>query len=285
MIEIGIGLSVACAAAGNVAMLCKHRGARQAAAVSVGHPLRSAAALFRSPWWTVGFAIAAFAWLLHVVAIALAPLSLVTAVVAGGIVLIAYPAERYFGQALGRREQVGLLLAGTGLAFLALTVPSDPGGTGGYSLETMIAFEAGAVALGMVLLGSARERGTGAGVLLGAASGLLIGVANVAIKGLTEALHLGAGALLSPWTAVIVIAGVVAFYALARGMQLGEAIPVIAAASVASSCAAILGGVIVFGDPLGSDLVQALARGAAFAGVIAATALIPAPLRSAGARA
>jgi hypothetical protein len=281
MVEIGIALSVACAAAGNVAMLCKHRGARQAAAVSVEHPLRSAVALFRSPWWTVGFAIAAFAWVLHIIAIALAPLSLVTAVVAGGIVLIAYPAERYFGQALGRRELAGLLLAGIGLAFLAVTVPGHPGGPSGYSLETMVAFETGAIALGMVLLGSARERGAGAGALLGAASGLLIGVANVAIKGLTEALHLGAGALLSPWTAVIVIAGIVAFYALARGMQLGEAIPVITAASVASSCAAILGGVIVFGDPLGSDLGQALARGAAFAGVIAATALIPAPLRSA----
>jgi hypothetical protein len=97
---------------------------------------------------------------------------------------------------------------------------------------------------------------------------------------LTETFSDGAGALVSPWTAVIAIAGVGAFFALARGMQLGDAIPVIAAASVVSSCAAILGGVIVFEDPVGSDLAEGMARVAAFAAVVVATALIPAPLRS-----
>jgi hypothetical protein len=108
----------------------------------------------------------------------------------------------------------------------------------------------------------------------------MIGVANVAIKALTEALSAGVGALVSPWTVLVMVAAVGAFYTLARGMQLGDAIPVIAATTVISSCAAILGGVIVFGDPVGSDLLSGLARGAAFGAVILATALIPAPLRS-----
>jgi len=281
MLEIGIALSIACAATGNVAMLCKHRGARQAPAVSLASPLESIRALFRSRWWTLGFIIAAVAWGLHVAAIALAPLSLVTAVVAGGIVLIAYPAERYFGHSLGRRELVGLVLAGVGLAFLAVTVPDGSGSRGGYSVETMIVFELAAIAIGMLLLQSARgEHNATTGVMLGAAAGLLIGVANVAIKALTEALAAGPQALLSPWTVLVVVAAIAAFFALARGMQLGEAIPVIAATSVVSSCAAILGGVLVFGDPVGSDLISGLARGGAFAAVICATALIPAPLRA-----
>jgi hypothetical protein len=281
MVEIGIALAVGCAATGNVAMLCKHRGAQQAPAVSLGSPVRSAVELFRSRWWTIGFAVAALSWMLHVAAIAVAPLSLVTAVVAGGIVLIAYPAERYFGHSLGRRELVGLLLAGVGLAFLALTVPEGSGSHGGYSVETMIAFELAAIGIGMLLLRSARgDRGASAGVLLGAAAGLLIGVANVAIKALTEALAAGPQALVSPWTLLVLVAAVGAFFALARGMQLGEAIPVIAATTVVSSCAAILGGVIVFGDPVGSDLLSGVARGAAFAAVVFATALIPAPLRA-----
>jgi hypothetical protein len=82
--------------------------------------------------------------------------------------------------------------------------------------------------------------------------------------------------LVSPWTVLVVIGGLGAFFALARGMQLGDAIPVIATASVSSNCAAILGGVIVFGDPIGSGLVEGLARGVAFAAVIAAAALMPA---------
>ena len=83
--------------------------------------------------------------------------------------------------------------------------------------------------------------------------------------------------LLSPWTLVAVLAGIGAFFALARGMQLGEAIPVIATASVASNCSAILGGVLVFGDPIGSGLLDGAARGAAFFAVILAAALMPAP--------
>lgn len=281
MVEIGIALSIACAAAGNVAMLCKHRGAQEAPAVSIGSPIRSAVELFRSRWWTIGFAVAALAWVLHVAAIALAPLSLVTAVVAGGIVLLAYPAERYFGHRLGRRELTGLVLAGAGLAFLAITLPEGSGTHAGYSVQTMVAFELAAIAVGMLLLRSARgDRSTTAGVLLGAAAGLLIGVANVAIKALTEVLSAGPGALVSPWTVLVAVAAVGAFYAMARGMQLGDAIPVIAATTVVSSCAAILGGVIVFGDPVGSDLLSGLARGVAFAAVIVATALIPAPLRA-----
>ena len=277
--ELGIALALACAATANVSMLCKHRGANQAPAVCLRSPLRSAAALFRSRWWAIGMVIAAVAWIFHVAAIAVAPLSLVQAVIAGGIVLLAFPAERYFGCKLGRREWTGLVLAAVGLVFLALTVPAQET-HGGYSVAALIAFESAAIGAGFAMLasGALRESGHPAhGVMLGAASGLLLGVSNVAIKTLTEALGGGMAFLLSPWTLVAALAGFGAFFALAKGMQLGEAIPVIATASVASNCAAILGGVIVFGDPIGSGLVEGLARGAAFVAVIAAAALMPAP--------
>lgn len=262
-------------------MLCKHRGANQADDVCIKSPLRSAQALFRSRWWTIGFVVAALAWGLHVAAIAVAPLSLVQAVIAGGIVLLAFPAERYFGYKLGRREWTGLGLAAIGLAFLAVTVPATEANAG-YSVGALIAFEAAAIVCGFAMLASGalgEGRHAGHGVLLGAASGLLIGVSNVAIKTVTEAMGGGGGMdfLLSPWALVAFVAGLGAFFALAKGMQLGDAIPVIATASVASNCAAILGGVIVFGDPIGSDLLEGVLRTAAFVAVIAAAALMPAP--------
>src|SRR3712207_7592792 len=77
MTTLGIGLALACAAMANLGMLCKHRGACEAPEINLRSPLRSAAALFQSRWWTIGFAVAAVAWVLHVAAIALAPLSLV----------------------------------------------------------------------------------------------------------------------------------------------------------------------------------------------------------------
>ena len=281
MTSLGIALALGCAALANLGMLCKHRGACHAPDVSFRHPWQSAVSLFASKWWTIGFAVAAGAWVLHVAAIALAPLSLVQAVVAGGIVLIAWPAERYFGHRLGRREWLGLGLAAVGLIFLAVTVPHGEESTG-YSIGALIAFESAMIGAGIALLASG-ALGDGRaehGLMLGAASGMLIGVSNVAIKALSEGMAGGVASLLSPWTVVCVIAGLGAFFALARGMQLGDAIPVIATASIATNCASILGGVLVFGDPIGSGVVDGIARGAAFAAVIAAAVLVP----SAGSR-
>jgi hypothetical protein len=262
----------------NLGMLCKHRGACEAPEINLRSPMRSAVALFQSRWWTIGFAVATVAWVLHVAAIAIAPLSLVQAVIAGGLVLIAYPATRYFGHKLTRREWMGLGLAAVGLAFLAVTVPHAQENQG-YSIATLISFESVMIGAGFALFASgALRRGSLChGVVLGLSSGLLIGVSNVAIKALTEGMGEGLIGLLSPWTLVAVVGGLGAFFALARGMQLGEAIPVIATASVASNCAAILGGVVVFGDPIGSGLIEGLARAVAFGAVIAAAVLMPGP--------
>jgi hypothetical protein len=279
MTTLGIALALGCAAMANLSMLCKHRGACEAPDIRLRTPLRSAAALFQSRWWTIGFAVATAAWVLHVAAMAVAPLSLVQGVIAGGLALIAYPATRYFGHTLTRREWMGLGLAAAGLAFLAITVPHARESQG-YSIATMAAFETVTIGAGFALFASgALRRGSIChGVVLGLSSGLLIGVSNVAIKALTEAMSIsGTVALLSPWTALAVIGGLGAFFALARGLQLGEAIPVIATASVASNCAAILGGVVVFGDPIGSGLIEGFARGLAFAAVIAAAAMMPTP--------
>ena len=277
MTTLGIALALGCAATANLGMLCKHRGACEAPEIRLRSPWRSAVALFQSGWWTLGFAIAAVAWLLHVAAMAVAPLSLVQAVIAGGLVLIAFPAQRYFNHRLNAREWIGLALAAAGLAFLAVTVPHARENDG-YSIATMAGFEAVTFGAGLALFASGvlRRGSICHGVMLGLASGLLIGVSNVAIKALTEAIHVGgATALLSPWTALVVIGGLGAFFSLARGMQLGEAVPVIATASASANCAAILGGVVVFGDPIGSGVFEALARGLAFAAVIAAAALMP----------
>ena len=55
-------LAIVSAMGANVAFLCKHRGANAAPEVRFSHPLASAAALFRSRWWTIGWVIGAVAW-------------------------------------------------------------------------------------------------------------------------------------------------------------------------------------------------------------------------------
>jgi hypothetical protein len=87
-VTIGIACAVAAALGVNIAMLCKHRGAVAVPDVQITRPFRSAVSLFRSRWWAIGFAVAAAAWALHVVALAFAPLSLVETVISGSIVLL-----------------------------------------------------------------------------------------------------------------------------------------------------------------------------------------------------
>jgi hypothetical protein len=67
---LGLILALASALATNLAFLFKHRGAVLAPPIRVRHPLRSAADLFRSRWFAVGWIVAIFAWGLHVGALA-----------------------------------------------------------------------------------------------------------------------------------------------------------------------------------------------------------------------
>ena len=156
-VQIGLLLALVCAFATNLAFLWKHRGAVAAPDIDMRHPLTSAAALFRSKWWAIGFAVALVAWVLHVAALAFAPISLVQAVISGGLVFLAVLADRCFGFELGRREWIGVGLTALGLAFLGLTV--ETGSTGShssYSISGMIAFEGAMIVIGSLLLLSHR---------------------------------------------------------------------------------------------------------------------------------
>ncbi len=125
------------------------------------------------------------------------------------------------------------------------------------------------------------------GVMLGAAAGFLFGVSDVSIKAITGLIgHSGLlGALLTPWTLVAVAASITAFYASAKGLQEGEAVPVIALTSTAANVSGIAGGIIVFGDPLPGSALGIVLQAFAFLLVIVAAALTPAPLRATAATA
>jgi drug/metabolite transporter (DMT)-like permease len=282
-LQLGILLALFCALATNVAFLLKHRGACAAPDVSLRHPVRSATGLFRSKWFAIGMLVATGAWGLHVGALALAPLSIVQAVIAGGLVFLTVLAERFFGCAVGTRQWAGVGLTAVGLVLLAISLPSGDGSHASYSMAGMIAFESALLAIGTFLvltpqLGSHEHHGA----MLGVAAGILFGVSDVAIKALTT-LFAGGGflGLVSPWLLTCVLASVLAFYASARGLQKGEAVPVITLTSAAANVSAISGGILVFGDPMPSDPVGIAVQSLAFLLVIVAAALTPAPLRAA----
>jgi drug/metabolite transporter (DMT)-like permease len=289
VILIGLGVAALSALATDIGFLLRQRGATAAPDVDVRKPVGTVKALFRQKWWSIGFGVAFVAWALHVTSLGLAPLSLVQAVLASGFVMLAILAERWFGFKVGRREWIGILLTTAGLAMLGLTASEAKthGAHASYPVGVAIAFEAGLVLAGALALTVHRSgRGSGqAGPLLGAAAGLLFTVSHVGIKALTGQLSTSdPSSFLTPWIPLIVLAFVAAFFASARSLQIGEAVPVIAITSAVSNVTAILAGVVVFNDPLGNDPLTIAIRIAAFGLVIIAAALIPAPVRATGQR-
>jgi drug/metabolite transporter (DMT)-like permease len=284
-LQLGILLAFVCAFATNLGFFYKHRGACAAAPVDIRHPLRSAKCLFASPWFAIGMIVAASAWAFHVAALALAPMSVVQAVLAGGVVLLAVMAERIFGFEVGRRQWLGLGFTAVGLVLLGVTFPATHGAHSSFSEAAMVSFEAGLLGLGGLLILGPRVGAPAEhhGVMLGAAAGILFGVSDVAIKALTGVVGAdGVLGLVSPWLLLTILASIAAFYASARGLQDGDAVPVIAVTGTAANIAGIAGGIIVFGDPLPGDELGLALQALAFVMVVVASALTPAPVRAAG---
>jgi hypothetical protein len=285
-LDLGILLALACAFVANLGFFFKYRGANAVPRVDLRRPFHSVRLLYSSKWFALGMIIATASWGLHVAALALAPMSVIQVSLAAGVVFIAVMADKMFGFKVGRRQWLGLMLTAAGLVTLGLTLPAMHGAHSQFSQAAMISFEAVLFGIGGLLLMGPRMGGRAEhhGVMLAAAAGILFGVSDTAIKALTgiTGAHGIVGLALSPWLAVAVAASIVAFYASARALQDGEAVPVIAVTGTAANIAGIAGGIVVFGDPMAASTTGVVLQALAFVLVIVASALMPAPVRAAG---
>jgi hypothetical protein len=233
--------------------------------------------------FAIGMLVACGSWIFHIGAMALVPLSVVQMVLAGGIVLLAIMAERCYGASVGNRQWAGLAMTALGLVLLGVSLPAVHGAHSHYSVSGMLGFEVILVVIGTLLIlgprmGAKREHH---GVMLGAASGILFGVSDIGIKALTGLVGAhGPMGLLSPWLVFTVGASIVAFFASAKALQDGEAVPVIAVTSTAANVSGVIGGLVVFGDPFPTSTVGIVFEIFAFALVIVAAWFTPAPVRA-----
>jgi multidrug transporter EmrE-like cation transporter len=248
--------------------------------------VRTSLALFRNRWYVLGIVIAIGSWGFHVGALALAPISLVQSVIAGGLVLLTVVADRLFAHSVTRREWIGVALAALGLAFLAATLEgSGESAHSDYDPATLAAFLAvvAAMATGAAV---AWHRSVHAGVALGASAGLFWAVSDTAIKAQTGTFGESVVTVfVHPLVLIIIVASFIGLTVSAKSLQVGKAVPVIAMTTVAANALTIASGPIVFGDPVPEDALGLIARVSAFVLVIGAAALTPAPVRAAEAEA
>ncbi len=259
-----------------IAFLMKHRGVVAAPAVDLRRPVRTSLALFRSRWYLLGMLVAAGSWGFHVAALALAPISLVQAVIAGGLVFLTALADRLFGLRVTRREVIGVVLAAAGLAILAATL--DGGADSAhdhYRTATLVMYVSVLIGLGLAAAAWARTTPIG-GPLLGIATGCLWGASDICIKALAGGLAGDTFATLTHPLVLVVAAASLAGVAIsARSLQVGPPVAVIAMTTAAGIVSTIVAGVVVFGEPLPDSTGGIVLRVLAFGLVVLAATLTP----------
>jgi hypothetical protein len=247
-LSLGLGLALLASLALNSGFLAQHAGARDAPTVSPRHPVATLRGLLGSPIWTVGLALGLVGWMLHIGALANAPLSLVQPFAAGGLALAVPAAARFLGERLSHRERIAVATMAVALVGLSLGARATPA-TPTFGVPPMMLYLLAAAVLAALLAASpAGERRPHA---LGAAAGVLYGAADTATKAATA--HASSLSLAGPWVLAVVVASVAAFFAFQRGLQIGQAIPVIALMTVLTNVVAVLGGLLVFSEPLGGS--------------------------------
>ena len=274
-VQLGVLMAGVTALASIVGFLLKHRGAVAAPPVEWSRPLKSTVGLFRSPVYAIGCVVATTSWGFHVAALALAPISIVQSVIAGGLVLLTVTADRVFGHSVTRREWLCVGLTAAGLAFLAATLEGTADSAhASHSVATLSAYIGFATVAGLALVPLARQR---EGLVLAVSAGLLWGGSDVAIKAISDNADRGLAVVLDPLALVIFALSMIGLLVSARSLQLGPVVAVIAITSATANVFTIASGPLVFREPLPDEPLGLSVRLLAFVFVIAAAALIPAP--------
>src|SRR3954462_2714509 len=273
-VQLGLLLALVTSLMSVLGFFLKHRGAVAAPAVELRRPWASTVALFRSPVYAIGCLVATASWGFHVGALALAPISLVQTVIAAGLVLVTVVGDRLFGQAVTRREWIGVGLTAAGLAFLAATLEHTTDGAhadyDGFALfGVLLVTTCGALVLA--------ARHGASGPALAVSAGLLWAGSDITIKALSNHTDLGLLVIVHPFALIILIWSLVGLLVSARSLQIGPVVPVIAITSATANVLTIAAGPVVFKEPLPDDPRALLMRLAAFALVITAAALTPPP--------
>jgi hypothetical protein len=264
-IAFALAVTLVSACALSFGYLLEHSAVRTLPPLTFRHPISSLRLLLKTPRWVTGFTTEMFGWGLYVLALALAPLSLVQATAAGGVGILAVMQSRMTQVPLARHEWAAVGLSVGGLALLGISLA---GGSGGGS-------DPGYVSVGLWILGSGAAaalairllpRLVGAGVAFGLATGLLFAAGDIATKSAVDGGNAGfvAGLIVCYGAGTAVLQG---------GFQRGDALVTAGIATLLTNALPIVAGMTIFGEPLPDGWLGAV-RIAAFACVVAGAFLL-----------
>jgi hypothetical protein len=262
---IGLVLALVSALAVNWAYAKEHDAAASLPRLSFRRPRRSLGSLLRNRRWLIAFGTETAGWIVYVVALRLAPLSLVQAVSASGIAVLAVLSVHGHPGRLARRERLAVLAALAGLVLLALSlVGSKPVSHSPHAALTVIWLTASAAAAVTLMLA---RTNLARAAQLGLAAGLLFANGDVSAK------LVSFGGI---W--FVALLPLIACYATGTGVlqgafQHGSALTAAGLATLVTNALPIAAGFVLFDETLPRDPRGAL-QIASFAAIVTSAALL-----------
>ena len=253
----------------SLAYLREHEAAAALPVLSMRRPLHSIRLLLGDRSWLLGFVMESSGFLLSAAALALAPLSLVQSINAGGIGVLAYVSARMARRELGRRELAGVIFSVLGLLALAVSLVGGSG-AGGHGSTALILVWLGASAAAAILILLLGRALVGAAVAAGIAGGLFFAIGDISTKLVTE------GGIRTGFLLTLVLGYLLGTVLLQVGYQAGGALTVAGVATLLTNALPIAAGTVVLDEPVPSGVYGGL-RILAFAAVTAGGVLLATP--------
>ena len=270
-IPAGLTLALPSTAALSYGFYLQHAASGRLPTLALRHPARSLSSLFTSWRWLTGFVTGLSGWALYIIALRFAPLSLVQAISAGGVGLLALLVH-LGGGSLSRQELLAVAASVGGLLLLGLSLPAGAAQAAGVTWEVPLGWTLISMLLAAVAaVPAAAVIRSGAG--LAAAAGLLYSAGDVATKAAVG----GTSPVLLFWALLPICHGL-AFVALQLSFQRGTALATAGVSTLLTNVLPILAGLIVFSEHMPAG-AAGLLRGLGFAGAVLGATLLAASRR------
>jgi drug/metabolite transporter (DMT)-like permease len=226
-------------------------------------------AFVHDPWWLAGLGLQTVGYGMYLAALRGAPLSVVHTALNAGVAVFVVLAVVGLGERVRGWEWVGVTAVVAGMVALGASLSGTtesaqpPHGTAVFSLAH----------LGMAAAVLALDRAPGRAIGLSVACGFMLGLSGIFAKELANASSLSA-ALSSADLFLTLATNMVGFALMQGAMQVGRGVVVVPIFSVLSNLVPIIGGMLVYGEPLCGDGVAGLLRPLAIVLALAGAALL-----------
>jgi len=239
--------------------------------------LRAIATWIRDPVWSAGLVVQTIGYALNIVALSVAPISMVSVMMQGGIALFVLFAVMFLGERARPREWAGIAITIIGMVILGASLSAGetqtPTDNHAMILISIILLVVGFLPL---RIGRLQDNGVGAAI----SSGVIFGLASLYTKAMTDdyemrsTIELAYRIVTNPYVYGVIVGNIIGMVVLQNSFSSARGIIAMPLSSALSNIVPIGGGMVVFGESLPSESTAATMRVVAFVLTLLGSALL-----------